>query len=183
MPRQDASDISLRRRPETPKTQKTILLTFVLTLIVFSIFSGGIILAPYLRSSSSAWASLVYDLYTPFCHQLPERSMTCFGQPLAVCSRCLGIYLGIFLGLILYPFIRGWQRASVPERKVFFLLSVPIALDTAANFSGLWQSHDAVRLLTGLLWGALLPFYFIAGVVDFLEQRQKRKRGRAQNNT
>lgn len=183
MPEQDGMPISARSRPEKSIAEKTVPLTFGLTLFIFSIFAGGLFLAPYLRSRSSAWAGLVYAVYAPFCHQLPERSMHCFGQPLAVCSRCLGIYLGAFLGLILHPFVRGWRVVGMPGRKIFFTLSVPIVLDVAANTVGLWQSSDAVRLVTGSLWGALLPFYFLAGVVDFLESAREKRRIQDKNST
>ena len=34
------------------------------------------------------------------CHQRPERSFWIFGAPVAVCARCLGIYLGAAIGLL-----------------------------------------------------------------------------------
>ena len=34
------------------------------------------------------------------CHQRPERSLWIFGAHVAVCSRCLGIYLGAAFGLL-----------------------------------------------------------------------------------
>ena len=146
-----------------------------MTLIVFSVFLGGVFLAPWLQSRSSVWANFVYAVYSPFCHQLPDRSLSCFGHPLSVCSRCLGIYLGILGGLLFSPLT--WKRRPpfIPGRKVFFSLSTPIALDTAGNLLRLWSSSNSLRLFTGLIWGALLPFYFVAGIVDFLKQRQKRR--------
>ncbi len=153
--------------------------TTVLTFVAFAVFLGGVFLAPWLRSRSSAWAGVVYAVYSPFCHQLPDRSLSCFGHPLSVCSRCLGIYLGILSGLIFYPLT--WRRRPLwlPGRKLFILLSIPIALDTAGNLVRFWSSSNAFRLFTGLLWGALLPFYFIAGIVDFLRQRRARREDRA----
>ena len=34
------------------------------------------------------------------CHQQPERSFVLFGGNVAVCARCLGIYLGAAVGLL-----------------------------------------------------------------------------------
>jgi uncharacterized membrane protein len=34
------------------------------------------------------------------CHQHPERSFVLFGGTVAVCARCLGIYLGAALGML-----------------------------------------------------------------------------------
>jgi uncharacterized membrane protein len=163
-------------KPGPRKAEGTVRLTFVLTFLVFSVWLAGIFLAPYLRSLSSPWAPFIYALYSPFCHQVPERSFSCFGYPLSVCARCLGIYSGMLFGLVLYPFIRGGRQVRVPESKVFFVLSAPIVLDTAANFIRLWRSSNSVRLATGVLWGSVLPFYLITGLVDFLIQRRKRVR-------
>ncbi len=169
-------------KPESNALERTVILTYGLTFILFSVWLGGIFLAPYLRSLSFSWAGLVYSIYSPFCHQLSDRSLSCFGHPLAVCSRCLGIYSGFALGLILYPFLRGWRQVRVPERRLFFLFSGPIVLDTGANLIKLWQSPNALRVVTGLLWGVLLPFYFVTGVVDSLKQRKKRRSERAKNS-
>jgi uncharacterized membrane protein len=176
MPDQESESLSPAAPPRNRRPEKTLLWTYILTFIVFAVFLGGIFLAPWLRSRSSVWAGLVYAVYSPFCHQLPERSLSCFGHPLSVCSRCLGIYLGVLGGLLLYPLIRGWRPVRMPEKRVFFLLSAPIILDSAANITKLWNSPNAVRLATGFLWGLLLPFYFITGVVDLLRQRRKKRR-------
>jgi len=176
---QESENLSPSTPPRTHRPEKTLLWAYILTFILFAVFLSGIFLAPWLRSRSSVWASLVYTVYSPFCHQIPDRSLSCFGYPLSVCTRCLGINLGFLLGLVIYPFIRGWRQVRVPEKKVFFLLSAPIVLDTAANFIKLWRSPNAVRLATGLLWGVLLPFYFITGVVDFLRRRRIRRQENA----
>ena len=177
MPEPDREDFPRGPKREDKGLKRTLWVVYVLAFAGFSVFLGGILLAPYLRSRSSPLAGLVYTVYSPFCHQLAERSLGCFGHPFAVCSRCLGIYLGSFLGFLLFPFRGGIRSLRVPGKMVFLLLSAPILLDTAANFLGIWSSTDIVRLSTGLAWGVLLPFYLIAGIVDFLRQRRM-KRGR-----
>jgi uncharacterized membrane protein len=179
MPDQESESLSPAAPPRNPRPEKTPLWIYILTLIGFAVFLGGIFLAPWLRSRSSVWTGLVYAIYSPFCHQLPERSLSCFGHPLSVCSRCLGIYLGVLGGLLLYPLIRGWRQVRVPAKKAFILLSTPIFLDAGANLIRLWRSPNAVRLATGFLWGLILPFYFITGVVDLLRQRRKKRRENA----
>jgi len=154
-------------------TRRIIVLTFLGTTGASLIWLGGILLAPYLRSRSSPWARLAYFVYSPVCHQIMDRSFSCFGQPLAVCARCTGIYLGFLFGLALYPFLRGWRRLSLPSGRVFYLLSAPIVLDTAANFFRLWDTANAVRLATGIIWGTILPFYLITGIADLIISRKK----------
>jgi uncharacterized membrane protein len=153
--------------------RKIILLTYLGTTAASLIWLGGLLLAPYLKSRSSPWAGLAYLVYRPVCHQIPGRSFHCFGHPLAVCARCTGIYLGCLLGLVIYPFLRGWRSLSFPSSRVFFLLTTPIGLDTAANFLKLWATGNAVRMATGIIWGTILPFYFIPGIADLILSRKK----------
>jgi uncharacterized membrane protein len=44
------------------------------------------------------------------------------------------------------------------------MASLPVALDGTGNVLGLWSSPIGVRFATGVLWGAVLPAYFIAGM-------------------
>jgi uncharacterized membrane protein len=165
----------LEKEANSSEPRRTIFLTYLVTTIAFLLWLGGLVLAPYLRSQASPWAGLVYSFYSPVCHQAADRSLLCFGQPLAVCARCTGIYLGFWLGLAFYPILRGWRRLSLPSARAFLIVSAPIVLDTAANFLKLWRTPTAVRLATGVLWGTILPFYFVPGMADlFLSRRKKR---------
>ena len=38
--------------------------------------------------------------FSLICHQRPERSFWIFGAPVAVCARCLGLYIGAAIGLL-----------------------------------------------------------------------------------
>jgi hypothetical protein len=50
-----------------------------------------------------------------------------------------------------------------------------VALDFIGNLFRLWRSSNGLRFSTGFIWGALLPFYFIPGMVDFLSKLKTRK--------
>lgn len=165
----------MKRRERSSETETSVRLTYLITTIAYFLWLGGILLAPYLRSRSSPWAGFAYAIYSPVCHQAAGRSLRCFGQPLAVCARCTGIYLGFLLGLGLYPLLRGWRRLSLPGSRLFFSVSAPIILDTGANFLRLWQTPNAIRLATGVVWGIILPFYFITGIADLVISRKKKR--------
>jgi len=155
------------------RVNKTILLIYSFTAIGTVAWLGAIFWAPYLRSHSSPWQGLVYAIFSPVCHQIPSRSFHFLGQPLAVCARCLGIYSGFFIGLALYFFLRGFCRLALPQTKIFILVSFPIVTDTLGNFARLWETSNKLRFATGLLWGAILPFYFITGVAELALSRKK----------
>jgi uncharacterized membrane protein len=143
---------------------------------------AAIFLAPYLRSRAmDASASFLYALFAPVCHQIPSRSFSFCGFPLAVCARCLGIYAGFLAGLSAYPFVRGFSRISVPAGRLFLLLSLPIGLDFAGGVFGLWNSPNGLRFATGLVWGVLLPFYFLTGTAELLLWRVARRNIRLDN--
>lgn len=140
--------------------------TTVLTVIGAGIWLGLVFLAPCLRDRFPRAASLIYGLYSPLCHQIPHRCFSLAGHPLAVCARCLGIYSGFLLGAGLYPLLRGFGTIALPRTAAFVSVSAPIVIDTLANVLRLWTTSNAVRLATGMIWGLILPYYFIPGIAD-----------------
>jgi len=136
---------------------------------------AAIFLAPYLRSRSSGAASFLYAIFAPICHQIPSRCFYFHGFPLAVCGRCLGIYVGFFAGLAAYPFVRGFNKIALPPVRLFVLLSLPAGIDFAGGLVGAWTSPIWVRFGTGFVWGVLLPYYLLTGVCELLLWRSARK--------
>lgn len=143
---------------------------YLLTLLGIILWISAVFAAPYLKHQSSIYGDLIYAIYSPTCHQIPSRCLTFYGKPLAVCTRCLGIYVGFFLGTVLFPLLRGFSSGRLPSAKVLALLSIPIVIDTAGNLVAFWASPHWLRLATGLIWGIILPFYFIPGIVDIFKK-------------
>jgi uncharacterized membrane protein len=156
------------------KVNQTVFLIYMATALGIVAWLGAIFWAPYLRSHASAWQGPVYAIFSPVCHQIPSRSFHILGQPLAVCARCLGIYAGFLGGVAAYPFFRAFSGVFLPQTRIFILLSFPIGLDTLANLIGLWGTSNEVRFATGLVWGVILPFYFITGLADLALRRKEK---------
>lgn len=144
----------------------------------------AIFLAPWLAGRGEDGASRVlYALFSPVCHQIPGRCFPFHGHPLAVCGRCLGIYVGFAAGLLAYPLLRGFSaKPALPSARAFGLTFLPLAVDGAAGVLGLWKSPIGLRFATGLAWGAILPYYVLAGAVDLVRLRRERRAGRALEN-
>ena len=139
------------------------------------VWMAMIFLAPWLAARGAAGAARVlYAVFAPVCHQIADRCFMLNGQPLAVCGRCLGIYAGFLVGLVLYPLIRGFSRPALPRARTLALVTLPLALDGLAGILGISQSPIGLRFATGVLWGAILPFYFVAGLADLVRTRRER---------
>lgn len=160
---------------------RAVLLVYLWTAAGTAAWIAAIFLAPWLaaRRSSARAAALLYAVFAPVCHQIPERCFQFHGQALAVCGRCLGIYAGFAVGLILYPLVRGFSSLRLPSARAFILMTLPMAVDATGGILGLWASPIGLRFATGALWGILLPFYFVTGAADLLRIRRARRADRA----
>jgi len=150
--------------PITTKERRATLAVWLFALLGSAALVLMTLAAPALRLRSPRLSALLYAVFAPLCHQDSGRCLHLAGYPMAVCGRCFGIDGGFALGALLYPFFRGFARPSPPAIRTLLLASLPIALDGAGNILGLWSSPIGVRFATGLLWGTVLPPYFIAGL-------------------
>ena len=160
--------------------KKRIILVYTMTLVGIVLWIGAILTAPYLKSKSLPISSFLYTTFSPTCHQIPSRCFLLFGYPLAVCARCLGIYIGFLIGVLTYPFIRGFGILRLPRTLSFILITIPIVVDTIGNIFGIWESPSELRFCLGILWGIILPFYFITGLAE-LALRKKPKPNQARH--
>ena len=127
------------------------ILILISTFLLFSIFAAPLF-------ENIGYPKLAHVFYLGFsdsCHQQDVRSFHLNGTKLAVCSRCFGIYFGLILASIFYPFIH--EKNLHPRILIIFLM--PLALDGTTQLLGFRQSNNTLRFITGLLFGIILPFY------------------------
>jgi len=144
--------------------EKRVRAIWILTMAGGLAWLGAAIAAPWLRSRGFPLADMIYAVFRPVCHQLENRCFHLWGEPTAACARCLGIYAGFIAGTIIYPLARGFRKSVPPSPSAFVLFTLPIGVDFAGNFLGLWSTSDPGRFGVGWIWGLLLPFYLIAGL-------------------
>lgn len=142
----------------------TLLLSFLWLLLIFT---GPLIYR--LSDNLSGFADLYYFLFHFTCHQMPSRCYWLFDYQLPVCVRCLGIYAGIFLGLIIYPFIKNVRSTNLPAKWWLLLCFVPIGIDGISSTLHLYASPHWLRLLTGILCGGVAISFVIPGLNDALK--------------
>lgn len=152
---------------------KKSVITYLLILGGTVLWCVALVLPPLLLSAGGAWGVVGIALYHPFhtiCHQMPERSMYILGAPLAVCLRCSAIYFGFLIGTILYLPVRSFG-VSITERRGPLIVSIlPLLADVVLDVLGMHASTGATRLITGSLFGVVVPFYVIPAAQEAMQE-------------
>jgi uncharacterized membrane protein len=147
-------------------------ITYAVILSGTAAWCALIVLAPAAMSSAGfvPLGGILYAFFSPLCHQVDARSFHLFGGPLAVCGRCSAIYFGFLSGTIAYPFAWNLLRGVRPGRMFLFVAVAPMLLDVMLEVTGLHESSNALRAVTGAWFGILLPFLIIPGAVEGISQ-------------
>lgn len=100
------------------------------------------------------------------CHRIPARSFHIHDEPLPLCARCTGIYLGVVVGIALYAARGRLRTARLPALRYLLpllALAGTIALDGINSYlslfdfyTPLYTPHNTLRLFTGLYAGAAM---------------------------
>lgn len=116
--------------------------------------AGAAISAPYLAAAGySAITLAIVFFFSPVCHQDPVRSFWVVGGPVAVCARCLGIYLGAAAG----AWIPAPRRVLLAGLALFAALNLADVLTEVAALHGNWKlTRFLLGALLGLAAGALV---------------------------
>jgi uncharacterized membrane protein len=114
--------------------------------IVPATFAALAVAVPWLLLHSSEFGLALQFGFSLVCHQHAERSFVLFGGSVAVCARCLGIYLGAALGLMI----------RVPRELAWRLLVGTAAVslvDCAAEMASLHGNWMIARFALGAALG------------------------------
>jgi uncharacterized membrane protein len=136
---------------------------------VFGFICALVIAAPVLAHSSVSAAAIVYLFFSPICHQIPERSFALLGHPMAVCHRCSGIYLGLFLGSLIE---NNFMHRSTRIRRIWVLSAMtPLLLDLMLPLTGIWAGTYLIRFFTGLIFGMTAAWLVVRGAAELLNEQ------------
>lgn len=97
------------------------------------------------------------------CHQIIARSFLIGGDPMPLCARCTGIYLGVTTGWLLMQIAGRSRAAHMPGRGVAAVLSlavVAMGIDGINSYLhlfpggvGVYEPHNTLRVVTGIFAG------------------------------
>lgn len=98
----------------------------------------------------TSWQKQAFDI---LCHQLPERSIHIHDTPMAVCSRCFGIYGSFFLTMTFVPVLKqSHWRNKWAITLVIVALTINV-VDSVAYSFGIWENTITSRFWFGSLIG------------------------------
>lgn len=94
------------------------------------------------------------------CHRRPDRTFKIRNHYFPVCSRCTGLYIGVFscfiyMGLFYVPYNFNFILSSI-------LMMIPMFIDGITQFFGFRESNNTLRFLTGLIAGLGLVIFINA---------------------
>lgn len=101
-------------------------------------------------------------LFRILCHGRVERSLELFGAPMPICARCTGIYAGLLGGLAFFWLIRFVREKQM--RMVSFAAVTPLAIDGLTQLTGLRESTNALRIVTGVVAGLAFGIWILSAV-------------------
>lgn len=124
---------------------------------------------------------IFYDIGYAVCHQLTARTFHVHDQALPLCSRCTGIYLGMFLtfaGYFLWYWLRG-RRPTLPPALPIIVVSalffIVMPLNAISPHFGV-PTHNIARFITGILFGFSVPLFLLPVFNDDKRKKADKER-------
>jgi len=119
------------------------------------------------------------------CHQIPERTFFFNNQPLPLCARCSGTYVGAILGFVGLQIMGRRRVGELPANWTLLVLASFIVLMGSdvlnsyvsffASAPQLYEPRNVLRFTTGLLNGLALSL-IVYPVFNFTLWRQTERR-------
>jgi uncharacterized membrane protein len=130
----------------------------LLAIVVVLVATGG-----GLFNQSTPWpVQWQHQTFHSLCHQIADRSFWINGQPMAVCSRCMGIYSGFALGWGLLPILSFADITRLAYvKKIAVVMLLFNFIDAAGNLFGLWHNTLISRTVLGGMLGSSAALIFV----------------------
>jgi uncharacterized membrane protein len=126
---------------------------------------------PFYSDGSSVVYPFTKSLFSRICHGIADRCFEIDGIPLHLCSRCLGIYAGLFAGSITVIFLKN-QTLHFTKRRYLLIAFSPILLHKMLEILSIVDYSKVWALVSGILSGYLI-FLYIGNrfLINFLKKK------------
>ena len=145
-------------------SKKTILFIFCRYSIFF--LAGGVLAPIFAHFKLFEISGKLSATYMFSCHQDPSRSFWILNYPVALCCRCLGVYLGVAVSSLIILI----KSREISFRK-FIILFFIVFTDIMLNYLYKLNTGNYTRFLTGIIMG----FLFTA-LICFAYRLKRRKK-------
>jgi uncharacterized membrane protein len=115
----------------------------------------------WLEHIPQGWMGELQAIGYSVCHQIPSHSFKIGSMTFPLCSRCMGMYLGVFIGMIVL--LTKGKKSGFPSIKilmVFGILIIAWLVDGINSFLygvlgkiPIYIPNNTLRLITGLGMG------------------------------
>jgi uncharacterized membrane protein len=152
---------------QVEKLKKRAYFTWFIATSLVLIWLSLIISAPIFEASGSKSISQpIYNFFSYICHQIDGRSFHVYAHKFGVCSRCFGVYAGLFAGIIIYPIFRKIEETEPFPRVWLFLAMIPIGVDWSLGVFNIWENTHLSRLFTGAILGIACGVFLLPAFAD-----------------
>lgn len=148
--------------------------TRVIILRIGLLLATGILLGIWLVKTPAGIQGKADAIGYAVCHQIPERSFHIHARPASMCARCMGMYMGVILGLAYFLIRKRHRYMQFPDRLILVamvLLSLIWAADSVNSylhlfpfFPGLYAPSNVYRTLTGTILGVNMAIILVVGM-------------------
>jgi uncharacterized membrane protein len=163
----------------------------IVVFVIFLIFTSLVFLAPFTLAPGQVtdlsgkvgtidnqaqidqmnpFAAAIYWFGDGNCHQIASRSYYLNGNEMPFCSRDIGVFIGLVVGMGLVLIARPKVRVLIP-----LLGLIPIAIDGGLQLLTSYESSNILRLATGLLAGVSVALLVHAFAMRMLEPKASGK--------
>jgi uncharacterized membrane protein len=115
---------------------------------------------------------LLNNLYSSVCHQSEQALVHINNNQALVCARCLGIYFGALI-LLIITMTKSFKLNF--GLKPLLIFSAPMMIDAIAVRFSFYPYSKSFALITGLIFGAIVLFYILDSIENsFYTQQNER---------
>lgn len=139
---------------------KLLLLTAVSIWLLGIILPVSIIYVPY----TAVFLPVLQLTYSHVCHQIPYKCISLNEHSLLVCSRCFGIYAGMFFASVLLLF---YDIKKPLKPNLLIISAMPMLIDVLAAAAGIYTYNKISAFISGAVFGSIVFAYILNIIFDF----------------